>query len=52
VAASGEPDIVEAIDQVCRIGNIGARLEADINVIVDVDPDEALVLIELAERHS
>ena len=32
-----------------KIGNIGAHMEADINVIVDVDRNEAQVLIELAE---
>jgi hypothetical protein len=42
-------DTVGAIDHVRQIGNIGAHMEADINVIVDVDPDEAQVLIELAE---
>jgi hypothetical protein len=42
-------DTVDAIDHVRQIGNIGAHMEADINVIVDVDPDEAQVLIELAE---
>jgi hypothetical protein len=40
---------VEAIDIVRNIGNIGAHMEADINVIVDVDPDEAQTLIELIE---
>ena len=40
---------VDAIDHVRGIGNIGAHMEADINVIVDVDPDEAQVLIELVE---
>lgn len=40
---------VEAIDNVRGIGNIGAHMEADINVIVDVDPDEAELLIDLAE---
>lgn len=43
------PDTVDAIDQVRKIGNIGAHMEADINVIVDVDPNEAQVLVELAE---
>ena len=43
------PDAVEAIDHVRGIGNIGAHMEADINVIVDVDPDEAQTLIELVE---
>jgi Domain of unknown function (DUF4145) len=44
-----QPDSVEAIDQVRGIGNIGAHMEADINVIIDVDPDEAQILIELTE---
>jgi hypothetical protein len=44
-----QADTVDAIDHVRQIGNIGAHMEADINVIVDVDPDEAQVLIELAE---
>jgi hypothetical protein len=44
-----QPDSVEAIDIVRKIGNIGAHMEADINVIVDVDPDEAQTLIELVE---
>jgi hypothetical protein len=44
-----QPDGVEAIDHVRLIGNIGAHMEADINVIVDVDPDEAQILIELVE---
>jgi hypothetical protein len=38
-----------AIDAVRKIGNIGAHMERDINVIVDVDPDEAQLLIELIE---
>jgi hypothetical protein len=42
-------DTVIAIDDVRQIGNIGAHMEADINVIVDVDPDEAQILIELVE---
>jgi len=43
------PDSVDAIDDVRNIGNIGAHMEADINVIADVGPDEAQVLIELVE---
>lgn len=39
----------EAIDAVRKIGNIGAHMEKDINVIVDVDPEEAQTLIELIE---
>lgn len=40
---------VEAIDHVRRIGNIGAHMEKDIDLIVDVDPNEAQLLIELVE---
>jgi uncharacterized protein DUF4145 len=42
-------DTVNAIDDVRHVGNIGAHMKADINVIVDVDPNEAQVLIELVE---
>jgi hypothetical protein len=44
-----QADTVDAIDHVRKIGNIGAHMENDINVIVDVDPNEAQILIELAE---
>jgi hypothetical protein len=40
---------VEAIDHVRSIGNIGAHMEKDIDLIVDVDPNEAQALIELLE---
>jgi hypothetical protein len=39
----------QAIDAVRRVGNIGAHMEKDINVIIDVDPDEAAQLIGLIE---
>lgn len=39
----------EAIDSVRRIGNIGAHMEKDINVIIDVDENEAEVLISLLD---
>jgi len=44
-----QPDTLAAIDQVREIGNIGAHMEADTNVIVDVDPEEAQMLIDLVE---
>lgn len=44
-----DPDTWEAIDAVREIGNIGAHMEKDINVIVDVDPEEAELLIGLVE---
>lgn len=37
------------IDAVRGVGNIGAHMEKDINVIVDVEPDEAVRLIRLIE---
>ncbi|MNV11748.1 hypothetical protein D3C71_1023230 [compost metagenome] len=42
-------ETVQAIDYVRSIGNIGAHMEKDINVIVPVDPGEAQALIELIE---
>lgn len=42
-------DTVDAIDHVRSIGNIGAHMEKDINIIVDVDADEAQMLIDLVE---
>jgi len=42
-------ETVEAIDQVRGIGNIGAHMEKQIDLIVDVDPNEAQLLIELVE---
>jgi hypothetical protein len=44
-----DPQTWDAIDSVRKIGNIGAHMEADINVIVDVDPDEATLLVSLIE---
>jgi len=44
-----DPLTWDAIDAVRKIGNIGAHMEKDINVIVDVEPNEAQKLIELIE---
>ena len=38
-----------AIDAVRSIGNIGAHMERDINLIVDVEPEEAGLLLKLVE---
>lgn len=43
------PETVDAIDHVRGIGNIGAHMEKDIDLIVEVDPGEAQALIELVE---
>lgn len=37
------------LDGLRRIGNIGAHMEKDINLIIDIDPDEAQKLIKLIE---
>ena len=39
----------DAIDAVRNIGNIGAHMEKDINIIIDVDKNEAGLLIGLIE---
>jgi len=44
-----EPETVEAIDAIRGVGNIGAHMESDISLIVDVEPGEAQALIELIE---
>jgi hypothetical protein len=41
--------IWKSIDAVRKVGNIGAHMEKDINLIIDVDPKEAYLLIELIE---
>lgn len=45
-----DPDTWAAIDAVRTLGNIGAHMEKDINTIIEVDPDEAALLIELIEN--
>lgn len=54
VAANSAPsgvteESVEAIDHVRKIGNIGAHMEADVNAIIEIDPNEAQALIDLIE---
>jgi hypothetical protein len=44
-----DPLTWKSIDAVRKVGNIGAHMEKDINIIVDVDPREALLLTELIE---
>lgn len=43
------PETVDAIDHVRGVGNIGAHMEKDIDLIVPVDNGEAQALIELVE---
>ncbi|URK16947.1 DUF4145 domain-containing protein [Thalassospira sp. GO-4] len=44
-----DPDTWQAIDAVRGLGNIGAHMEKDINLILSVEPEEAVALIELIE---
>ena len=44
-----DPTTWKAIDAVRQIGNIGAHMEKDIDLIIDVEPDEAKFLIGLIE---
>lgn len=42
-------DLWSSIDALRQLGNIGAHMEKDTNVIVDIDPNEANSLIQLIE---
>ncbi|MFP2513988.1 DUF4145 domain-containing protein [Buttiauxella agrestis] len=42
-------DIWLAIDAIRSIGNIGAHMEKDIDLIIDVQPEEAQLLLQLIE---
>lgn len=44
-----DPTTWNAIDSVRLVGNIGAHMEKDVNLIIDVDPEEAGLLIWLIE---
>lgn len=44
-----EPDTWDAIEAIRSVGDIGAHMEKDVNYVVDVEPDEARLLIELIE---
>ena len=41
--------VFEAIEAVRKVGNIGAHMEKDINLVVEVEPEEADLLIGLLE---
>lgn len=44
-----DPLTWKSIDAVRKVGNIGAHMEKDINLIIEVEPKEAQLLIELIE---
>ncbi len=43
-------DVWESINAVREVGNVGAHMKKDINIIVDVEPEEAQLLIGLIEQ--
>ena len=43
------PDQWAAIDAARKLGNIGAHMEKDTSIIVDIDPEEANLLLDLVE---
>ena len=43
------PDLWMAIDGLRQLGNVGAHMEKDTSLIIDIDPDEAIQLIKLIE---
>lgn len=45
-----DQDVWESIDAVREVGNIGSHMKKDINIIVDVEPEEAQLLIGLIEQ--
>jgi hypothetical protein len=44
-----DPATWDAIDAVRKVGNVGAHMEKDINLVIDVEPEEASLLINLIE---
>jgi Domain of unknown function (DUF4145) len=44
-----DPLTWKSIDAVRKVGNIGAHMEKDINLIIDVEPSEANLLLNLIE---
>ncbi|GGX58667.1 hypothetical protein GCM10007385_29310 [Tateyamaria omphalii] len=42
-------DSIESLHHVRSLGNIGAHMEKDIDVIIPVEPEEAQILIDLIE---
>ncbi len=45
-----DPDTWKAIDAVRKMGNIGAHMERDVNLIIDVSQNEAEMMIQIIEQ--
>lgn len=44
-----DPLTWQSIDAVRKVGNVGAHMEKDVNLVIDIDPQEAALLIQLIE---
>jgi hypothetical protein len=44
-----DPSTWSAIDAIRSLGNIGAHMEKDVGLIIDIDEDEAAILVKLIE---
>lgn len=44
-----KPELWNSINALRQIGNIGAHMECDVNTIIDIEPNEAKLLIKLLE---
>lgn len=44
-----DTDLYDAITAVRKVGNIGAHMEKDVNIIIEIEPQEAWQLIGLIE---
>jgi hypothetical protein len=44
-----DPLTWKSIDAIRKVGNIGAHMEKDINLIIEVEPEEAILMISLIE---
>lgn len=42
-------ETMEAIDSIRKMGNVGAHMKEKIGILIDIDPEEATLLIELIE---
>jgi len=43
------PDVWNALDAIRQLGNIGAHMEYDVNLIIDIEIDEAKMLLRVLE---
>lgn len=42
-------EVLSTLHQVREIGNVGAHMEEDVNLIIDILPEEAMLLVEVLE---